>query len=162
VPLGRDSAHAGQPVSVLKGAAERGTVRDRLGIFCCAANSDFPSMNRRSVMTPAEGAFFLGVPNIIMVRSSTTESKYGRLEPPFAQYMVALRPLTRVVWSVVGSGGSNPDASRCGWLPTLAADSVNRLEGSTRAIVATGLSVTSFFCQLVLACSVLDTRHALP
>ena len=56
-------------------------------------------------MTPAEGAFFLGVPNIIMVQSSTTEAKYGRLEPPFAQYMYALRPLKRVVWSVVGSGG---------------------------------------------------------
>lgn len=84
---------------------KKGTVRDRLWIFCCAANSDFPNIGRRSVMTPAEGAFFFGVPNIIMVQSSTTEAKYGRLEPPFAQYMVALRPLKRVVWSVVGSGG---------------------------------------------------------
>jgi len=105
VPLVCDCAHAGQPVSAPKGAAGRGTVRDRLWIFCCAANSDFPSMQRRSVMTPAEGAFFLGVPNIIMVQSSTTEAKYGRLEPPFAQHMYALRPLKRVVWSVVGSGG---------------------------------------------------------
>ena len=105
VPLVRDSARAAQPVSVPTGAAGRGTVRDRLWIFCCAANSDFPSMKRRSVMTPAEGAFFLGVPNIIMVQSSITEAKYGRLEPPFAQYMYALRPLKRVVWSVVGSGG---------------------------------------------------------
>jgi hypothetical protein len=56
-------------------------------------------------MTPAEGAFFLGVPNIIMVQSHESEAPYGRLEPPFAQYMVALRPLQRVVWSVVGSGG---------------------------------------------------------
>jgi hypothetical protein len=105
VPLVPNSAHAWQPVSVPKGAAGRGTVRDRLWIFCCAANSDFPSMQRRSVMTPAEGAFFLGVPNIIMVQSSTTEAKYGRLEPPLAQYMYALRPLKRVAWSVVGSGG---------------------------------------------------------
>ena len=86
-------------------ATEKGTVRDRLWIFCCAANSDFPIMRRRSVMTPAEGAFFLGVPNIIMVQSSEGEAKYGRLEPPFAQYLVALRPLKRVAWSVVGSGG---------------------------------------------------------
>ncbi|MGI6417079.1 MAG: hypothetical protein ACOX1P_15560 [Thermoguttaceae bacterium] len=105
VPLVRDSTHAGQPVSVPRAAAGRGTVRERLWIFCCAANSDFPAIQRRSVMTPAEGAFFLGVPNIIMVQSSTTEAKYGRLEPPFAQYMYALRPLKRVVWSVVGSGG---------------------------------------------------------
>jgi len=82
-----------------------GTVRDRLWIFTCAANSDYPHLGRRSVMTPAEGAFYLGVPNIIMVQSSESEAPYGRLEPPFAQYTVALRPLRRVVWSVVGSGG---------------------------------------------------------
>ncbi|MCX7825715.1 MAG: hypothetical protein N2689_09170 [Verrucomicrobiae bacterium] len=87
-----------------------GTVRDRLWIFCCAANSDFPNIGRRSVMTPAEGAFYLGVPNIIMVQSSAKEAPYGRLQPPFAQYTVALRPLKRVVWSVVGSGGfSSPE-----------------------------------------------------
>jgi len=85
--------------------AEEGTVRDRLWIFTCAANSDYPHIGRRSVMTPAEGAFFLGVPNIIVVQSSESEAPYGRLEPPFAQYAVALGPLKRVVWSVVGSGG---------------------------------------------------------
>ena len=84
---------------------QEGTVRDRLWIFTCAANSDYPHIGRRSVMTPAEGAFYLGVPNIIMVQSSKSEAPYGRLEPPFAQYTVALRPLKRVVWSVVGSGG---------------------------------------------------------
>ncbi|MCF6284348.1 MAG: hypothetical protein L3K26_04070 [Candidatus Hydrogenedentes bacterium] len=84
---------------------ESETVRDRLWIFTCAANSDYPHMGRRSVMTPAEGAFCLGVPNIFMVQSSESEAPYGRLEPPLAQYMVALRPLKRVVWSVVGSGG---------------------------------------------------------
>ena len=88
-------------------AAERpeATVRDRLWIFTCAANSDYPPIGRRSVMTPAEGAFYLGVPNIIVVQSSESEAPHGRLEPPFEQYTVALRPLERVVWSVVGSGG---------------------------------------------------------
>jgi hypothetical protein len=80
-------------------------VLDRLWIFTCAANSDFIHLRRRSVMTPAEGAFFLGVPNIIVVQSSSQEAPYGRLDPPFAQYLLALRPLKRVVWSVVGSGG---------------------------------------------------------
>jgi alpha-L-fucosidase len=86
-------------------ATTGGTVRDRLWIFTCAANSDFPHIGRRSVMTPAEGAFYLGVPNIIVVQSSESEARYGRLEPPLAPYTVALRPLQRVVWSVVGSGG---------------------------------------------------------
>jgi hypothetical protein len=85
--------------------AEPGSVLDRLWIFTCAANSDFIHLRRRSVMTPAEGAFFPGVPNIIVVQSSAQEAPYGRLDPPFAQYLVALRPLKRVVWSVVGSGG---------------------------------------------------------
>ena len=86
-------------------AAAKGTIRDRLWIFTFAANSDLPHIGRRSVMTPAEGAFYLGVPNIIVVQSSESEARYGRLEPPFAQYTVALRPLKQVVWSVVGSGG---------------------------------------------------------
>ena len=86
------------------------TVRDRLWIFSCATNSDFPHVGRRSVVTPAEGAFYLGVSNILMVQSSEKESRYGRLEPPFEQYTVALRPLKGVVWSVVGSGGfSKPE-----------------------------------------------------
>jgi len=64
-------------------------------------------------MTPVEGAFYLGVPNLIMVQAGTEEAKYGRLEPPFAQYTVAMRPLKRVVWSVVGSGGfTSPDETR--------------------------------------------------
>lgn len=61
-------------------------------------------------MTPVEGAFCLGVPNIIVVQSSTTEAPYGRLEPPFAQYTIAMLPLKRVVWSVVGSGGYYSEA----------------------------------------------------
>jgi len=99
-----------RPASAAAPTAGKTTVRDRLWIFCCAANSDFPSMRRRSIMTPAEGAFFLGVPNIIMVQSSTTEAQYGRLQPPFAQHMYALRPLKRVAWSVVGSGGFSDPA----------------------------------------------------
>ncbi len=86
-------------------ASEADTVRDRLWIFACAANSDFANIGRRSVMTPAEGAFYLDVPNIIVVQSSEREAPHGRLQPPFAQYAVAMRPLAKMVWSVVGSGG---------------------------------------------------------
>jgi len=51
-------------------------------------------------MTPAEGAFYLDVPNIIMVR-------YDQ-KPTFAEfdkYAISLRPLKRIVWSVTGAGG---------------------------------------------------------
>jgi len=83
------------------------TVRDRLWVFSFAANSDFVHTGRRSVMSAAEGNFYLGVPNILMVQSSEKESPYGRFEPPFEQYTMALRPLKSVVWSLVGSGGFN-------------------------------------------------------
>lgn len=81
------------------------TVRDRLWVFSFATNSDFVHVGRRSVMSAAEGNFYLGVPNILMVQSSTKEAPYGRFELPFEPYTVALRPLKNVVWSVVGSGG---------------------------------------------------------
>jgi len=86
------------------------TVLDHIWIFTCAANSDYVHIGRRSVMTLVEGAFYLGVPNIIVVQSSTTEAPYGRLEPPFAQYAIAMLPLKQVVWSVVGSGGYYSEA----------------------------------------------------
>jgi len=95
----------GRPVVAEPPLGAEGTVRDRLWVFTCAANSDYPHIGRRSVMTPAEGAFYLGVPNVIVVQSSESEAPFGRLEPPFAQYTIAMRPLKRVVWSVVGSGG---------------------------------------------------------
>jgi hypothetical protein len=50
-------------------------------------------------MTPAEGAFYLGAPNIILVRYDNKPA------PPFEQYALALSPLKRVVWSIVGAGG---------------------------------------------------------
>ncbi|NUQ62176.1 MAG: hypothetical protein HUU20_06795 [Pirellulales bacterium] len=106
---GMSLAHA----ALAQAPAAGETVRDRLWIFTCAANSDFPHIGRRSVMTPAEGAFYLGVPNILMVQSSEGEAPYGRLQPPLAQYNVALEPLKRVVWSVVGSGGfHSPEETR--------------------------------------------------
>jgi len=86
-----------------------GTVRDRFWVFCCPANTDFGRIGRRSVMTPVEAAFYLDVPNVIMVQASATEAQYGRFEPPLSQYAVALRPFRRVAWSIVGSGGFADD-----------------------------------------------------
>ena len=86
-------------------AAKAETVRDRLWVFSFATNSDFVHIGRRSVMSAAEGNFYLGVPNILMVQSSEKESPHGRFDLPFEPYTVALRPLKNVVWSLVGSGG---------------------------------------------------------
>ena len=83
-----------------------GTVRDRLWLFGSPTGSTAPHTKRRTVMSPAEGAFYLGVPNLYMNQANAgAEAKIGRFEPPFAQYAVALRPLKRVLWGLVGSGG---------------------------------------------------------
>ncbi len=86
-----------------------GTLRDRLWLFTVPANTDFGSVQRRSLMTPAESGLYFNIPNLIIVQASAGESKYGRFEPPFAQYAIALRPFKRIVWSVTGSGGFNSE-----------------------------------------------------
>ena len=92
-------------VALADASGERATVRDRLWIFACAANSDFPHFPAASLGDDSgRGAFFSACPTSSWP-NRTKASAIGRLEPPFAQYMVALRPLQRVVWSVVGSGG---------------------------------------------------------
>ena len=76
-------------------------IKDKLWIWGHEAgshNNDY-GIKGLSRMTPTEGAFYLGVPNIIMVRCN------NKPNPPFSQYAMALSPLKRVVWSVVGVGG---------------------------------------------------------
>jgi len=100
------------PISGQTVVSKEGTVRDRLWLFGAPPNSDYPSIGRRSLMTPAEGAFYLGVPNVLMNQSSGAETKYGEFEPPFDQYTIALQPFRRVIWSVVGSGGRTSPEER--------------------------------------------------
>jgi hypothetical protein len=69
------------------------TVRDRLWLFSFATNSDYYHIGRRSVMSAAEGNFYLDIPNIMMVQSAKKEAPWGRFDPPFEQYTMALRPL---------------------------------------------------------------------
>ena len=59
-----------------------------------------------SRMTPAEAAFYMNVPNMIMVRYE------DRPAPPFDQYALAMRPLQQVVWSIVGAGGKTYSQER--------------------------------------------------
>ncbi len=67
-----------------------------------------------SRITPAEGAFMLGVPNMIMVTGDNAEPV------PFThdayQYCESFRPLKRVMWSSCGSSGwrnGNEEAFIC-------------------------------------------------
>jgi len=57
-------------------------------------------------MTPVEGAYYLGVPNLMMIRWK------DKPPTPFDQYALAMRPLKRVVWSLVGSGGKTKEEGR--------------------------------------------------
>jgi hypothetical protein len=57
-------------------------------------------------MTPAEGAFYLGIPNLIMVRYA------GKPAPPFDQYAIPFRALKKIVWSIVGAGGQTQEEER--------------------------------------------------
>jgi len=76
-------------------------VRDRFWIWGHEAGShnNQYALKGLSRITPAEGAFYLGVPNLLMVRYD------GKPVPPFDQHALALSPLERVVWSIVGAGG---------------------------------------------------------
>lgn len=90
------------------------TVRDRLWIFTVYAGGDNNYLERGNVrggsrMTPAEGAFWLNVPNLLFIRSHDQPPLPGgeqwRAKTSFEQYAISFQPLDRVVWSVVGSGG---------------------------------------------------------
>ncbi|MDD2455295.1 MAG: hypothetical protein PHE10_03085 [Kiritimatiellae bacterium] len=83
-----------------------GTVRDRLWLFGSPTGSTAPHTGRRTVMSPVEGALYLGIPNIYMNQANAgLEAQIGRFEPPFAQYATALRPFKRILWGLIGSGG---------------------------------------------------------
>ena len=56
-----------------------------------------------SRITPVEAAFYMGIPNVMMIR-------YGAdSRPASVQYALPFRPLRRVVWSIVGGGGFTSD-----------------------------------------------------
>jgi len=95
--------------------AKDGTVRDRLWVFCNPVNADYEYVRKRSVMSPLEGAIYLGVPNMIMVNQYPEhgqEGWYKPWEPPFEQYAFPLKIEKRVVWSIVDAGGITKDWER--------------------------------------------------
>ncbi len=84
----------------------RETIRDALwlwgqeaGCFHRAGNNRWklPGMSR---MTPTEGALYMGIPNLMVVRFNNQPA------PPFRQYALPMRGLKRVVWSIIGDSSS--------------------------------------------------------
>lgn len=91
---------------------KKGTVRDKLWLFATPRNGAYHWTHRRSLMTPAEGAYYLGIPNIIMVQALPihSEKAFEPFQSPLKQYTIELRPLERIVWSITGSAGyTTPD-----------------------------------------------------
>jgi len=75
-------------------------VRDKLWIWGHEADSHYGFLKKHSRMTPMESACYLGIPNLIMVT-------FGDLpKPPFDRHALALSPLKRVLWSIVGDYSS--------------------------------------------------------
>lgn len=77
-------------------------LRDSLWLWGHEAGSqnDHWGLPAPSRMTPTEAAFYMGIPNILMVVYQ------GKPEPPFDLYARAFSPLRRVVWSIVGDSSS--------------------------------------------------------
>ena len=81
------------------------TVRDKLWLWGHDAGSHNIGWNApaESRITPVEGAYYMDVPNVIMVR-------YGPASmAPTDQYIVPFKALDNVVWSIVGGSGCNTD-----------------------------------------------------
>ena len=92
------------------------TVRDRLWVF--APPADGPRLYYESAgyrggsrMTPVEGAFWLGVPNLLFITQdwnrppAMSREKRWKSMTTKEQYAISFEPLKRVQWAAVGSGG---------------------------------------------------------
>ena len=89
-------------------ADEKSTVRDRFWIWghVEGSHNNLWGIPGTSRMTPAEGAFYLNVPNIVMVAFPSAKEPCKMLPAaPYDPYLISFRPLKRVVWSIVGAGG---------------------------------------------------------
>ncbi|HOC51295.1 MAG TPA: twin-arginine translocation signal domain-containing protein [Verrucomicrobiota bacterium] len=79
-----------------RASSRRGTVRDRLWIWAHDGqfyNCEF-GLPRKSRITPVEGAFYMGVPNVMFIQYQ------GVPVPPFEQYYVPFKALRRVFWTL--------------------------------------------------------------
>ena len=91
------------------GTKEVTTVRDKFWMWCHVEGTfnnryNLPGTSR---MTPAEAAYYFGVPNVIMCAISR-EGVPCKMVPEisaFDSYLTSFRPLKRVVWWLQGWGG---------------------------------------------------------
>jgi hypothetical protein len=112
------------------GSTEQVTLKDKLWLWGhdAGAHNDSWGLPRPSRITPSEAAFYLGIPNLIMVRY------LGRPPLPFDQYALPFRALRQVVWSAVGAGGQTDESERA-----------HVLELAARQPNITGLMLDDFF-----------------
>ena len=84
------------------------TVIDRMWLWGHEAGSHDTGwdISRSSRITPVEAAFYMDVPNMIMVRY------HDKPEMPFDQYAVPFRGLKQIFWSVVGGAGRSSEEER--------------------------------------------------
>ena len=104
--LGLDTSGSSGAVSSTPRADS--TARDKFWIWGHVEGSHNDQYGKKGVsrMTPAEGAFYLNVPNVIMVSYPSGKEPCKMLPvPPYDPYLISFRPLRRVVWSIVGAGG---------------------------------------------------------
>jgi hypothetical protein len=84
-------------------------LRDKFWIWGQSPNAHHETGNNyynlpgSNIMSPLEGAMYLGVNNCCRVVINNHPS------PPFDQYSMALTSMREVVWSVLGASGSNGD-----------------------------------------------------
>jgi hypothetical protein len=90
------------------GPADRPLVRDRLWVWAHDAGSydNAWGLPGNSRLMPVEGARYLGVPNIIMIRYG------GKPAVPFDEYAKPFRDMQRVYWSIAGAGGETSQEER--------------------------------------------------
>jgi hypothetical protein len=89
-------------------AGQPQTVRDRLWLWSHVAGSynGMFGLPGKSRMTPAEAAFYMGIPNVFMLH------REGTPEPPLEQFALAFEPLRDVVWGIVGDSGTTNEKER--------------------------------------------------
>jgi hypothetical protein len=96
--------------------AEPNTVRDRLWLFGVPADGprlfyEGAGYRGGSRITPAEGAHWLGVPNLIFITQpwnqppAMAREKAWKTVTTKEQYAISFQSLKRVQWAAVGSGG---------------------------------------------------------
>ncbi len=84
------------------------SVRDRFWLWGHAVGSHDRGwgLEQASRITPVEAAFYMSIPNVIMVQYE------GRPRPPLRQYALPFCALREIVWSVVGAEGATDRSER--------------------------------------------------